>query len=120
MDDAVVLAPLRTFRTVLHACFTRRRDALFELTDALLTGSPAPSPVHLSLEPIHRRGWGSLYAALAHGRLDTAALQALVARTAPPAADTQPVYAVDVSVWPRCDAETSPGRGFSYHPSRHS
>jgi hypothetical protein len=27
---------------------------------------------------------------------------------------------VDVSVWPRCDAETSPQRGFYYHPSRHS
>jgi hypothetical protein len=31
-----------------------------------------------------------------------------------------PVYAVDVSVWPRCDAECSPKRGYYYHPSRHS
>jgi hypothetical protein len=30
------------------------------------------------------------------------------------------VYAVDVSVWSRCDAEASPGRGYYYHPSRHS
>jgi hypothetical protein len=27
---------------------------------------------------------------------------------------------VDVSVWPRCDAESSPERGYYYHPSRHS
>ena len=27
---------------------------------------------------------------------------------------------MDVSVWPRCDAEASPDRGFYYHPSRHS
>jgi hypothetical protein len=28
---------------------------------------------------------------------------------------------VDVSVWSRCDAEASPGRGYYYHhPSRHS
>jgi len=27
---------------------------------------------------------------------------------------------VDPSVWPRCDAECSPQRGFYYHPSRHS
>jgi hypothetical protein len=27
---------------------------------------------------------------------------------------------VDASVWPRCDAESSPERGFYYHPSRHS
>jgi hypothetical protein len=26
---------------------------------------------------------------------------------------------VDVSVWARSDAETSPERGFYYHPSRH-
>ncbi len=38
------------------------------------------------------------------------------------AEDTQPVYAVDVSVWPSeaGDAESSPERGFYYHPSRHS
>jgi len=29
-------------------------------------------------------------------------------------------YAVDASVWARCDAQTSPERGFYYHPSRHS
>jgi hypothetical protein len=27
---------------------------------------------------------------------------------------------VDTSVWPRCDAEASPERGYYYHPSRHS
>ncbi len=31
-----------------------------------------------------------------------------------------PVYAVDVSGWPRCDAECNPQRGYYYHPSRHS
>jgi hypothetical protein len=30
------------------------------------------------------------------------------------------VFAVDVTSWPRCDAETSPERGYDYHPSRHS
>ena len=29
-------------------------------------------------------------------------------------------YAVDVSAWPRCDAESSPERGYYYHPSRYS
>ncbi len=29
-------------------------------------------------------------------------------------------YAVDASVWPRCDAETSPERGYYHHPYRHS
>ena len=37
-----------------------------------------------------------------------------------PLVQGQPIYAVDTSSWPRCDAETSPDRGFYYHPSRHS
>jgi hypothetical protein len=46
------------------------------------------------------------------------ALRALLMGQALPAGP--PVYAVDLSVWPRCDAEASPERGFYYHPSRHS
>ena len=38
----------------------------------------------------------------------------------PLAGSRTPVYAVDMSAWPRCDAECSPERGFYYHPSRHS
>jgi hypothetical protein len=110
--------PLRDFRADFYACLSRRGDALFELTDALLTAEAVPSPVHLSLAPAHRRGWGSLYAALAQGRVDETALRDLLARH--PLADGQPIYAVDCSTWPRCDAETSPDRGYSYHPSRHS
>ncbi len=76
----------------------------------MLTAEPVSSPVHLSLEPVHRRGWGNLYAALAHGRLDHARLRAFLGRH--PLPDGPPIYAVDVSVWPRCDAETRPDRGY--------
>jgi hypothetical protein len=113
---------IRAFRRSLYECFNRRGDALFELTDAILTADgAAPSPVHLSLQASHRRGWGSLYAALDRGRIDDEALRKLLARH--PLAGAQgevPVYAVDASVWDRCDAETSPQRGYYYHPSRHS
>jgi hypothetical protein len=54
------LATLAAFRGELYRCFDRRADALFELTDALLTAAPIASPAYLSLEPVHRRGWGSL------------------------------------------------------------
>ena len=57
------LASLRDFRDDLYACFGQRRDALFDLGDALLSGGPVLSSAHLSLEAVHRRGWGSLYAA---------------------------------------------------------
>jgi hypothetical protein len=121
MEPFDALHTLRTFRYSLYECLHRRADALFELTDAILAADGVPSPVHLSLQAPHRRGWGSLYAALDRGRIDTEALRELLARN--PLAgggDGHPIYAVDVSVWPRCDAEASPERGFYYHPSRHS
>jgi hypothetical protein len=100
---------LRAFRRSLYECLDRRTDALFELTDAILTADAAvPSPAHLSLQPPHRRGWGSLYAALSHGRIGEEALRELLARHPLAENGATPVYAVDVSVWPRCDAEASP------------
>jgi hypothetical protein len=112
---------LRTFRERLHDCFVRRADALFELCDAVLVASNAPSPVHLSLEAVHRRGWGSLYAALSKDEVDEGALRGLLAHRSYAFGGSAPhIYAVDVSPWPRGDAEASPGRGYLYHPSRHS
>lgn len=114
------LLPLSKFRERLHDCFESRAGALFELFDAILTAGNVPSPPHLSLASVHRRGWGSLYAALSKGRIDTNELRELLAHQ-PMANDDQdrpPVYAVDVSSWPHCDAECSPERGYYYHPPR--
>jgi hypothetical protein len=115
------LNDLHTVRDSLYRCFERRADALFELADALLTAAgTVPSPVHLSLVPAHRRGWGSLYAALSRGRIEEGPLRELLARhTSAGEATHALVYAVDVSVWSRCDAEAGPGQGYYYHPSRH-
>lgn len=75
------------------------------------------------MAPVHRRGWGSLYAALSKGEIDAEALRELLVAH-PLEINEQdsdpPVYAVDVTSWPRCDAEASPERGYLYHPSRHS
>jgi hypothetical protein len=88
-----------------------------DLTDALLTASPVLSPAHLSLEAVHHRGWGSLYAALAEGRVDEGALRDLLGPYL--LADGQPIYAVDCSVWASC-AATSPERGYFHHAARHT
>jgi hypothetical protein len=115
------LAPrafLNAFRIAVYACFRRRADALCEPAEALLTAGPVRSPAHLSLESLHRRGWGSVYGALAHGVIDEAATRDRLAQQGLP--DAAPVFAVDTSVWPRCDGETSPDRGYYYHPSRHA
>src|SRR5215216_7700413 len=120
MESSDALHALSTFRRSFYECLHRRTDALFELTDALLTADAAPSPVHLSLEAPHRRGWGSLYAALRRGRIDAEDLRGLIASHPLAGSGATPVFAVDVSVWDRCDAESSPERGYYYHPSRHS
>jgi hypothetical protein len=120
MEPSDALHTLAAFRHSFYACLHRRADALFELTDALLSADGVPSPVHLSLQASHRRGWGSLYAALWRGRIDAEALRELLARHPLAGSGSTPVYAVDVSVWARCDAESSPQRGYYYHPSRHS
>ncbi len=112
-------AALMTFRQALYATMTSWGDTLFELTDATLcTCSPVASVPHLSLEPCFRRSHCSLYKALAHGRLDEAALRGLLIAHRPHG--WPPVFAVDASTWDRCDAETSPERGFYYHASKHS
>lgn len=79
MADGEVEA-LRAFRAGVYVCLGRRRDALFELLDALLTTPPCPSLPHLSLAPGHRRGWGSVYAALRRGHVHAEALRALLLR----------------------------------------
>jgi DDE superfamily endonuclease len=112
-------AQLVSFRDDFYGCLTGWGDALFELVDATLC---APSPVvsvpSLSLEPEFRRSHGSLYKALAGGEIDTDALRDVLVTHRP--GDWPAIFAVDASAWPRSDAETSPERGFYYHPSRHS
>ncbi len=47
---------LRAFRDSFYRCLDRRADALFELTDAILTAGSVPSPPHLSLAAPARLG----------------------------------------------------------------
>ena len=62
---------------------------------------------------------GCVYAALSMGRADEAGLQDLLSRHPLEGGEPRhpPIYAVDVSVRPRCDAETSPERGCCSSPA---
>lgn len=110
---------LTEFRQSFHQCLTGWGDALFELTDAVLC-SPAPvgSVPSLSLEPVFRRSHGSVYKALGRGVVNEEPLRRLLVASRP--AGWPAVFAVDASTWDRCDAETSPERGFYYSASKHS
>lgn len=101
------LSGLSRFRAGLHACFTRRGDALFELADAMLCAQgPVRSPVELSLEPEFRRRHGSVYDALAHGQISSSRLRHLLVGLSAPARAGEPLmFAIDTTPHPRPDAE---------------
>jgi hypothetical protein len=109
---------LCAFRQAIYTTLGCRRDALAEILDALLTSPVIEHPVHLSLAPGFQRAWSSIYDALNAGTMSLPRLEQLVA--AQPLETSTAWYAVDASVWPRCDAETSPQRGYYHHHSRHS
>jgi hypothetical protein len=117
--DPAAWRRLRGFRAGWYECLGRWGDALFGLGEAVLcTAGPVASLPRLSLLPVFGRGHGSAYAALAEGRVDAGGLRGLLAACRP--SGWPLVFAVDGTSWPRCDAETSPERGYYYHPSRHS
>jgi hypothetical protein len=113
------LEGLGMFRRRLYRCFTGWADELFELTEAVLClDGPVTSLPELSLASVHRRSHGSIYQALGRGRLDAGRLRALVAE-AFTCTDEGPLkLAVDITPWPRPDAECSPCRLHAYHPCR--
>jgi hypothetical protein len=117
--SAGATADLQAFRRGFYATLGGWADGLFELSDAMLAApGPITSVPALSLQPVFRRSHGSLYKALAHGGVDAEAMRDLLAEHRP--AGWPAIYAVDASSWARCDAETSPGRGFYYSASKHS
>jgi hypothetical protein len=121
-DQPGTAAALIGFRHELRDSLYSWGDALFELCDAALCAPSAVGSVpSLSLEPVVRRSHGSLYKALARGSIDDIWLRRALVSYRP--ADWPMIFAVgstDASTWDRCDAETSPERGFYYSASKHS
>jgi DDE superfamily endonuclease len=82
--DDRVRGRLAGFRRELYRCLGRRRDALFELGDAVLC---RPGRVHmlaeLSLEPECRRGHGAVYHAVNSGEVRIGRLRRALAALPP-------------------------------------
>lgn len=109
---------LRRFRNDFYDCLACWPDALFELMDGVSSAVTVSGLAHVTLAATARRGHGSAYAALSQGDIDADQVRDVLAAYRP--SQWRPDFAVDATVWARCDAECSPGRGFYYHPSRHS
>jgi DDE superfamily endonuclease len=110
------LGLLAGFRRELYCSLGMRRDALFEVADALAC---RPERVHmlaeLCLEPECRRGHGALYDAVNRGEVVIGRLRRAVDAIPLPRWDDGRIrLACDVSNWLRPDAETSPERLFCH------
>jgi DDE superfamily endonuclease len=107
---------LAGFRDELYRCLGKRRDALFELADAVLCKQDRVHMLaELSLEPECRRGHGAVYDAVNAGQVRIARLRwALAALPLPRWDDGRIRLAADVSNWLRPDAATCPDRLFCH------
>ncbi len=92
-----------------------RRDALFDLLDALVISGTVPSFAMLSQSDRFRRKWPSIYAAIEDGRLDSDWLRKDLAQRAPQTGIC--VFALDGSPWPRPHARTLEDRQFVFQSS---
>lgn len=111
---------LNTWKQIRHqtaCCFEQSQDALFELVDALCSEPAARTLPELSLSPVFRRKWGSVYEALEDGRVNQRGWSQIW--TAALLQEHQgPVWvSVDSTSMARPEAETSPDRGIIYLPN---
>jgi hypothetical protein len=98
------LAKLKAFRQAIYKHLGAARDATFELTDALLLTRNAYSLADLSLSPVFRRKWPSIYEALQDSRPQRNKLMKLYIEQMP--VEGRPLIAVDHTCWQRPEAVT--------------
>lgn len=84
---------------VYERVFAARRDALFDVLDALLSAGSMSSFAMLSQSEHFQRQWPSLYAAVEDGQVDQGALHTLLANQLPRQGIC--LFPLDSSCWPR-------------------
>ncbi len=84
--------------------------------DAVLSSPQVNSLVELSLSPVFRRSWSSLYAALRNSRPQRRKLMKLYIEQM--AAEHRPLLAVDHTTWPRPEAVTLKDRTIEHQPTK--
>ncbi len=116
-DTEKQISKLTEFRQAIYEHgFSRRRDAQFELLDALLVKDQIASFPMLSCSTAFTRRWHSAYAALGKGGQDTTWLRSYLAKQVPETGIQ--FFALDCTAWARPAAHTLPDRKYVYQPSR--
>lgn len=105
-------ARLEEFRQVAYKYLGRAKDATFELTDAILLTRNVYSLADLSLSPVFRRKWSSIYEALQDSRPQRQRLMQLYIKQME--IEGRPLLAGDHTAWPRLDAVTLQDRTFEH------
>ena len=106
---------LQAFRRAVYQYLCRAHDATFELTDAILLTRHAYSLADLSLCPVFRRQWPSIYEALEDCRPSRQKLMKLYIEQIP--TDVRPLLAIDHTSWSRPDAVTLQERTIEHRPT---
>jgi hypothetical protein len=109
------LEKLAQFRNRTYLILGNGRDALFDLMDAVLSTRSVTSFVELSLSPVFRREWPSLYEALQDGRISRQALLKEYVRHIP--SSEVVVLSGDHTAWSRPYAKTLQDRTYEHQPS---
>ena len=92
-----------------------RRDALFDLVDALICEGPVSSFAMLSQSSQFQRKWSSLYAAVEDGKLDCQWLRGYLAQQVPEHGLC--IFPLDGSPWPRPRSRVLADRQYVYQAS---
>ena len=101
---------LQEFRSKAYQLLGRAKDATFDLMDAVNVTRNIYSFAELSLSPVFRRKWPSLYEALDDCRPNRQKLMKLYLREIP--TKKRPIIAGDHTPWPRTEAPTLKDRTY--------
>lgn len=112
----MTLEKLKQFRTDVYTILGKAKDALFDLMDAVLVTRSVYSFAELSVSPVFRRKWSSVYEAIQDGNPPRTELMKLYIKQLP--FSEQIILAGDHTAWARPDARTLKERTFEHqaHP----
>jgi hypothetical protein len=129
-DIQTAIEQLKQFRQQLHSSLAYRSDSIIDLLDALSSNTTAKSVVELSLNPLFRRGYGSVYDVIQQfsqsvgvetvveaRRAQEQQLMQLIGSYLPTPQQRYWLLGVDVTPAPRRFADTLEDRGYVYQPN---
>jgi len=100
------LERLKEFRQSTYQAIGNAKDAVFELMDAVLLTRSVSSFAELSLSPIFRRQWSSIYEAISDSRPQKNQLRKLYIQQIPQDSGKRILLAGDHTDWSRPEAVT--------------